>query len=154
MVPGFAVFLADGEPAPFRHILAIVDRSDGPISGLLAYAAVAVADTAGAQLDILVIGDVGREPPHRGRARDPGHQPGAGALRRRRRACATPRRLPVTWITAASVEDLWRVVSDQLSQHDYDLVIDDLGDVSLARVGLKDAVERDPGRRRGRARSR
>ena len=62
VVPGFAVFLADGEPAPFRHILAIVDRSDGPISGLLAWAAVAVADTAGAQLDILVIGDAGENP--------------------------------------------------------------------------------------------
>ena len=33
------------------------------------------------------------------------------------------------------MKDLWRVVSDQLSQHDYDLVIDDLGDVSLSRIG-------------------
>jgi hypothetical protein len=63
VVPGFAVFLADGDPAPFGHILAIVDRSDGPISGLLAHAAVAVADTAGAQLDILIIGDE-HENPH------------------------------------------------------------------------------------------
>ena len=33
------------------------------------------------------------------------------------------------------------MVSDQLSQHDYDLVIDDLGDVSLARVGLRTTIQ-------------
>ncbi len=139
VVPGFAVFLADGHPAPFRHILAIVDRSDGPISGLLAYAAVAVASTAGAQLDILVIGDVG-ENPHTEEELDTlvisrEQELYDSAVERARRE-----QLPVTWITAASVGNLWQVVSDQFSQHDYDLVIDDLGDVSLTRVGLKDSV--------------
>jgi murein DD-endopeptidase MepM/ murein hydrolase activator NlpD len=134
VVPGFAVFLADGDPPPFRHILAIVDRSDGPISGLLAYAAVAVADTSGAQLDILIIGDE-HENPHTEDELEAlivsrEQELYDAAVQRAQR-----QGLVVTWITAASVTDLWKVVSDQLSQHDYDLVIDDLGDVSLARLG-------------------
>ncbi len=140
VVPGFAVFLADGEPPPFRHILAVVDRSDGPISGLLAYAAVAVADTAGAKLDILVIGDVDENLHTEAKLDtlviDREQELYDAAVER-----ARGQGLDVTWITAASVKDLWRVVSDQLSQHDYDLVIDDLGDVSLARVGLKQTVD-------------
>ena len=126
VVPGFAVFLADGEPPPFRHILAVVDRSDGPISGLLAYAAVAVADTAGAKLDILVIGDVDEDLHTEAKLDtlviDREQELYDAAVER-----ARGQGLDVTWITAASVKDLWRVVSDQLSQHDYDLVIDDLG---------------------------
>lgn len=141
VVPGFAVFLADGDPAPFRHILAIVDRSDGPISGLLAYAAVAVADTAGAQLDILVIGD-GDEDPH---SEDELESLVISRERELYDAAVERARgqgVAVTWMTAASVKDLWRVISDQLSQHDYDLVIDDLGDVSLARLGMTDTAGR------------
>jgi murein DD-endopeptidase MepM/ murein hydrolase activator NlpD len=134
VVPGFAVFLADGDPPPFRHILAIVDRSDGPISGLLAFAAVAVADSAGAQLDVLVIGDE-YENPHTEDELEAlivsrEQELYDAAVQRAQREG-----LAVTWITAASVRDLWKVVADQLSQHDYDLVIDDLGDVSLARLG-------------------
>ena len=114
VVPGFAVFLADGEPAPFRHILAIVDRSDGPISGLLAYAAVAVADTAGAQLDILVIGDAGENPHTEDELEtlviNREQELYDAAVER-----ARGQGLAVTWITAASVKDLWRVVSDQIS---------------------------------------
>jgi murein DD-endopeptidase MepM/ murein hydrolase activator NlpD len=134
VVPGFAVFLADGDPPPFRHILAIVDRSDGPISGLLAFAAVAVADSAGAQLDVLVIGDE-YENPHTEDELEAlivsrEQELYDAAVQRAQREG-----LAVTWITAASVRDLWKVVADQISQHDYDLVIDDLGDVSLARLG-------------------
>lgn len=135
VVPGFAVFLAEGELAPFRHILAIVDRSDGPISGLLAYAAVAIADTAGAQLDILVIGDAGEnlhtEDELETLVINREQELYDAAVDR-----ARTQGLSVTWITATS-RDLWRVVSDQVAQHDYDLVIDDLGDVSLARLGLR-----------------
>jgi murein DD-endopeptidase MepM/ murein hydrolase activator NlpD len=139
VVPGFAVFLADGQPAPFRRILAIVDRSDGPISGLLAYAAVAVADTAGAQLDILIVGDADENPHSEDELE-------ALVISREQElydaavARARGEGLAVTWITAASVKDLWRVVADQLSQHDYDLVIDDLGAVSLARIGVRDSA--------------
>lgn len=141
VVPGFAVFLADGDPAPFRHILAIVDRSDGPISGLLAYAAVAVADTAGAQLDILVIGDEGEDPHTEDELES------LVISRERELYDAAVERaqgegVAVTWMTAASVKDLWRVISDQLSQHDYDLVIDDLGDVYLTRLGMTDTAGR------------
>ena len=139
VVPGFAVFLADGEPAPFSRILAIVDRSDGPISGLLAYAAVAVADTAGAHLDILVIGDAG-ENPHSEDELETLVINREQELYDAAVARARAEGLTVTWITAASVKDLWRVVADQISQHDYDLVIDDLGDVSLSRLGRKDTA--------------
>ena len=139
VVPGFAVFLADGEPAPFSRILAIVDRSDGPISGLLAYAAVAVADTAGAQLDILVIGDAG-ENPHSEDELETLVINREQELYDAAVARARAEGLTATWITAASVKDLWRVVADQISQHDYDLVIDDLGDVSLSRIGMKDTA--------------
>ncbi len=139
VVPGFAVFLANGEPAPFRRILAIVDRSDGPISGLLAFAAVAVADTAGAHLDILVIGDAGENPHSEDELETliiSREQELYDAAVERARGEG----LAVTWITAASVKDLWRVVSDQLSQHDYDLVIDDLGDISLSRMGMRNTA--------------
>jgi murein DD-endopeptidase MepM/ murein hydrolase activator NlpD len=139
IVPGFAVFLAGGQPAPFRHILAIVDRSDGPISGLLAYAAVAVADTAGAQLDILIVGDAG-ENPHSEDELESLVISREQELYDAAVARARGEGLAVTWITAASVADLWSVVADQLSQHDYDLVIDDLGDVSLARIGVRDTA--------------
>ena len=139
VVPGFAVFLADGDPAPFSRILAIVDRSDGPISGLLAYAAVAVADTAGAQLDILVIGDAG-ENPHSEDELETLVINREQELYDAAVARARAEGLTVTWITAASVKDLWRVVADQVSQHDYDLVIDDLGDVSLSRMGMRDTA--------------
>ncbi len=129
-LPGFAVFLADGEPAPFRRILAIVDRRQGPSSGLAAHAAVAIADTAGAELDVLVLGAEGE------------HLSSVDseellAISREQelfeRAVARARAADFTtnWIPAVGVSDPWTVISDQLSQHEYDLVIDDLGDVSL-----------------------
>ncbi len=138
-VPGFAVFLADGEPPPFRRILAIVDRSGGPVSGLLAYAAVAVADSARAHLDILVIG-AQDENPHTEDKLDSISISREQELYDKAVARAKAQNVDYDWITAASVTDIWPVIADQLSQHDYDLVIDDLGDVSLARVRMRDAV--------------
>lgn len=138
-VPGFGVLLADGEPPPFRRILAIVDRSGGPVSGLLAYAAVAVADSAGAHLDVLVIG-AQDENPHTEDKLDSISISREQELYDTAVARAKAQNLDHDWITAASVTDIWPVIADQLSQHDYDLVIDDLGDVSLARVGMRDAV--------------
>jgi murein DD-endopeptidase MepM/ murein hydrolase activator NlpD len=139
-IPGFAVFLADGDPTPFRRILAIVDQRYGDMSGLLAYIGVAVADTAGAQLDILVIGAdaddlhsedefemlaISREKELYDRAVDRGLASG----------------IRVEWIPAAGVVDPWLVIRDQLSQHDYDLVLDDLGDVFLGgREGVPRTV--------------
>ena len=136
-LPGFAVFLADGEPAAFQRILAIVDRRSGPISGLLAHAAVAVADTARAVLDVLVIGA-------RGEALASEDRTDLLAINReeelldRAVARAVESGLTVNWLPAAEVTDPWLVVRDQLSQHDYDLVVDDLGDLQLGgRLGLK-----------------
>ncbi|MGB7983248.1 MAG: peptidoglycan DD-metalloendopeptidase family protein [Candidatus Nanopelagicales bacterium] len=129
-LPGFAVFLADGQPAPFRRILAIVDRRQGPISGLAAHAAVAVADTTGAVLDVLVLGAQGEQLTSE-------DQDELLAISREQelwqRAVARARAADFTtnWIPAVGVDDAWPVIADQLSQHDYDLVIDDLGDVSL-----------------------
>ena len=150
VVPGFAVFLADGEPAPVpahpgdRRSQRRA-RSPGSWPGRRSpsrtrpapswtswsSAMPARTRTPRMKLETLVINreqelyDAAVE-----RARGQG--------------------LAVTWITAASVKDLWRVVSDQLSQHDYDLVIDDLGDVSLARVGLRTTIQGTLGRRCGR----
>ncbi len=138
-VPGFAVFLADGDPPPFRRILAIVDRSGGPVSGLLAYAGVAVADSAGAHLDVLVIG-AQDENPHTEDLLDSISISREQELYDQAIARAKAKNIDYDWITAASVTDIWPVIADQLSQHDYDLVIDDLGDVSLARVRMREAV--------------
>ncbi len=139
-LPGFAVFLADGEPAPFRRILAIVDRRQGPISGLAVHAAVAVADTAGAVLDVLVLGAEGEQ-------LTSDDQDELLAISREKelwqRAIARARAADFTtnWIPAVGVDDAWSVITDQLSQHDYDLVIDDLGDVSLdGRIGRDRAL--------------
>ena len=140
-LPGFAVFLADGEPRPFRRILAIVDQRDGPMSGLLAYAGVALADDSDAELDILVIGARGNDPADRDEvdmlAVSREHELFDRAVARARTSRAN-----VNWIPAAEVVNPWWVVRDQLSQYDYDLVIDDLGDVSLGgRQGLAQTIE-------------
>ena len=138
--PGFAVLLTDGNRGPLQHILAIVNRSDGPVSGLAVYAAVAVADVAGAQLDILVIGSED-ENPHTEDELD------ILVINREQElfdaavARAEDRGVRVNWITAASVTDVWPVVADQLTQHDYDLVIDDLGNVSLAKVRRRASIQ-------------
>lgn len=128
---GFGVILAEGEPQPFRRILAIVDRGSSQVSGLGAYFAVAVAIRAGASLDILVVGapedpeldpeanvellDVNREEELFQRARDMARESG----------------LEHTYLTAS--DDPWTTISDALATGQYDLVVDDLGDVSLGR---------------------
>lgn len=128
---GFGVLLAEGEPAPFRRILAIVDRGSSQVSGLGAYFAVAVAIRAGAALDILVVGapdepeldpdskvdliDVNREEELFQRARDMARESG----------------LEHTYLTAS--DDPWTMISGLLEEEEYDLVVDDLGDVSLGR---------------------
>jgi murein DD-endopeptidase MepM/ murein hydrolase activator NlpD len=105
-----------------------------------ALAAMRASTEPGNELDILVIGDAG-ENPHSEEELE------VLAINREQElydaaiARARGHALPVTWITSASVKDLWKVVSNQLTQHDYDLVIEDLGDVSLRRVGLKSAVD-------------
>lgn len=139
-IPGYAVLLADGEPGPFRRILAIVDRRGGPMSGLLAYVGVALAGTAGADLDILVIGDEHED---------------LGSLDResllainreqelyeRARARAREVGLNASIIPVSGAADPWLVIADQLSYHDYDLVIDDLGAISLSRGRIAQGVE-------------
>ncbi len=133
-VPGFAVFLADGQPAPFRRMLAIVDRRSGPMSGLLAYVGIAAADRAGAELDILVIGadgeelnsdderdmlEVSRERELYMRAVERGRESG----------------ITVNWL-AATGSDPWPVIANQIAGGRYDLVIDDLGAVRLGQRSL------------------
>jgi murein DD-endopeptidase MepM/ murein hydrolase activator NlpD len=129
-VPGFAVFLADGEPAPFRRILGIVDTSSAPISGLAANVAVALADTAGAILDVIVVGPEG-------------HADGIDdelellAINREQElfeqavARAEARDLDVRFLPASGADDPWTLVRDQLGYRSYDLVICGLGDLSL-----------------------
>lgn len=129
-MPGFAVFLAEGEVEPFTRILAIVDRRHGPTSGLLAHTAVSVAEASGAALDVLVIAAHGED-------LNVEDETETLAINRERelydRAVqrAQAARLDVRWLTAAGVADTWTLVSNQLTQHHYSLIIDDLGDVSL-----------------------
>jgi murein DD-endopeptidase MepM/ murein hydrolase activator NlpD len=129
-LPGFAVFLTDGDPPPFRRVMAIVDRRAGPVSGLLFYAAVAVAATAGAVLDVLVL----KAP---GRAGTAGGEDDLLAVSREQelydRALERSRNanLTINWMAAEPTAKPWDLVTDQLAQRPYDLVIDDLGDVSL-----------------------
>jgi murein DD-endopeptidase MepM/ murein hydrolase activator NlpD len=140
-IAGFAVLLADGEPRPFERILAIVDRRGGPISGLLAYMGVVMTQRAGAQLDILVIG-----------AEDEDLAADAGTdallvinrereLYDRARELAREVGLSPTYITASTTEDPWAVVESVLASGSYDLVIDDLGAISLGRGRVKRNVE-------------
>ncbi|HEX6887335.1 MAG TPA: M23 family metallopeptidase [Candidatus Nanopelagicales bacterium] len=140
-VPGFAIFLAQDDPAPFRRILAVVDHSRGAVSGLAAYAAVAVAATASAELDVIVIGseDLSVQEDDElallaiNRERD---------LFERAVARARDDGVPVQFLPASGVADPWALVHDQLAQHDYDLVIDDLGDLSLGpRLRRQEAID-------------
>jgi len=133
-IPGFAVFLVDGEPPPFARILSIVDHRQGALSGLATYVGVAVAATAGAHIDVLVIGDEG-EAIHSELEEDLLAVNRETELFERARTRAREARLSIDWLPAGAVADAWSVIADQLSQHDYDLVIHDLGEVSLGRRG-------------------
>ena len=132
-IPGFAVILADGDPRPFRRILAIGDRSAGPISGLLAYIAVAVADRAGADIDILMLGRDDDTGPIDSLSQLAVNREQELLDRARARAAASG--IEATWISLTTDADPWAVITDQIGQHDYDLIIDDLGDVALSRLG-------------------
>lgn len=129
-VPGFAVFLAEGEVPPISRILAIVDRRHGAISGLLAHTAVTMAIAAGAELDVLVIAAHGED-------LNVEDELDTLAVNRERQmyddavATAAQHRLRVRWLTAAGVGDTWTLVNNQMTQQHYDLIIDDLGDLSL-----------------------
>lgn len=142
-LPGFGMLLTAGEAGPFRRILAIIDRGTGPTSGLLAYAAVGVASASGAVLDFLVIASHGEDI-------SSDDEIEALAISRERELyeaaieMSVAQSVETNWITAGAVADKWLVVTDQMSQHAYDLVIDDLGDVTLGgrvrRGGNLDAV--------------
>jgi murein DD-endopeptidase MepM/ murein hydrolase activator NlpD len=132
-VPGFAVFLADGEPRPIRRILAIADRRCGPISGLLTHVAVTIAEASGAAVDTLVLdrGDVEITPDEQGRFWEINREQELfdAAMQRAADHGVRLTRIPVT------TDDPWLVITNQLDTCGYDLVIDDLGDVSLGRRG-------------------
>jgi murein DD-endopeptidase MepM/ murein hydrolase activator NlpD len=129
-VPGFAVFLADGEPPPFRRILGIVDTCSAPVSGLAAHVAVTLADTADAILDVIVIGPEGR-------AEQSDDELELLAINREQElfeqavALANARGVDVRFVSASGADHSWTLVRDQLGYRDYDLVICGLGDLSL-----------------------
>jgi murein DD-endopeptidase MepM/ murein hydrolase activator NlpD len=129
-VPGFGVFLANGEPAPFRRILGIVDAGTAPVSGLAAHVAVSLADAAGAILDVIVIGPEG----HAAAAAD---ERELLAVNREQElfdqavALAERSGLDVRFVPASGADQPWTLVRDQLGYREYDLVICGLGDVSL-----------------------
>jgi murein DD-endopeptidase MepM/ murein hydrolase activator NlpD len=140
-IPGFAVLLADGEPAPLQRILAIVDRRSGATSGLLTHVAVTLAEVSGAAIDTLVLDSEHAEisPDDRGRYWQVDREEGLFEAAMQRAADNGVRltRIPV------ATEDPWLVITDQLSTHSYDLVLDDLGQVRLGgRWGTDRTVQR------------
>lgn len=145
--PGFAVLIAGETTRPWRRALAIIDRSTGPISGFMAFIATVVAEKTGAELDILVLGAPGEEIA----ADDESDNVAINreqeyyqeALLRAREAGIDP-----NWITVTDPGDKWAVVQSQLSSGDYDLVIDEIGDVAIGgglRRGLRIEDATGPG---------
>jgi murein DD-endopeptidase MepM/ murein hydrolase activator NlpD len=136
-IPGFAVLLADGQPRPIRRILAIADRRSGPISGLLTHIAVLVAEATGAAVDTLVLDteDADIAPDDRGRywQIDREEELFEAAMQRAADNDVQLTRIPVT------TADPWLVITNQLQHGEYDLIIDDLGQV---RLGGRRGVER------------
>jgi murein DD-endopeptidase MepM/ murein hydrolase activator NlpD len=141
-VPGFAVLLANPEGREIRRILAVIDRSEGNLSGMLVLAAVAAAITTRAQLDVLLIGAPGetldgeksRESLTVARAKEMFE-------RAQRLAADAPER--ANWIVAEHVPDRTALVVDQARSGGYDLVMDDLGSVKLGgRMGRGGRLKR------------
>jgi len=139
-VPGYAILLTEGKPRPFERILAVVDRRGGPISGLLAYFGVEVTHRAGAQLDILVIGSGGEQLDSDAGATELLAIDRELELYERARQRAREVGLSPTFITASSTEDPWTVIRQVMAEGDYDLVIDDLGSISLGRGRLQRSI--------------
>ncbi len=105
------------------------------------HAAVSVAAIAGASLDVLILGAAGED-------LDSDDERGSLVVNREREMYekaverATEAELDVTWITVEEAVYPWAIVRDQLKSGDYDLVIDDLGDVSLgSRLRLTQNLE-------------
>lgn len=140
-IPGFAVLLADGEARPIRRILAIADRRTGPISGLLTHIAVLVAEATGAAVDTLVLDTEHADiiPDEKGRywQVDREEELFEAAMQR-----AADNHVQLTRIPATTA-DPWLVITNQLQHVDYDLVIDDLGQVRLGgRLGVPRTLQR------------
>jgi murein DD-endopeptidase MepM/ murein hydrolase activator NlpD len=135
-LPGFAVLLTSPDPTRIGRILAIVDRSDGPPSGLLALAAVAAAEATGAAVDVLVIGAPDEELDSTAtpetvlrvaRDKDLYEQ----AMRRSASLGARG-----NWMFVDHVDSRVQLVRDVLAAHEYDLIVDDLGNINLGgRMG-------------------
>ncbi len=141
-LPGFAVLFTGRRGRPVRRILAIVDRTDGQPSGFLVLAAVVAAQATGAQIDVLLMDSPEtsvttpsrlREAVHVTREKDFHDQ----AIRR-----AEESGIEARWITVEGVTDKPAVVLEQLAEADYDLVIDDLGSITLGgRLGRSRRIE-------------
>ena len=137
IIPGFAVLLTDRADRPVRRILAIADQRSDAISGLSAQVAVSVAERTGAILDVLVLN--GREPSSVASPTDLLAVNREQELFDRAVQRAKDQSVTVNWLPASDMVDPWLVIADQLGQEDYDLVIDDLGQV---RLGGSRGVER------------
>lgn len=128
-LPGFGVLLTTAQATPVRRILAVIHPADRPVSGLLSYCAEVVAERSGAVIDMLVLGTPGTE--LSAEAEDNLVIAREQELYEEARLSAAEAGLEVNWITVGEVSDPWVVILDHLGRAQYDLVIDDLGDVAI-----------------------
>lgn len=129
-LPGFGVLLTAGQMSQIRRILAVVHPADRPMSGLLSYCAEVVAERSAAVIDVLVLGTPGVELSTES-AEDNLVVAREQELYEEARQNAAEAGIEVNWITVGEVSDPWVVIADHLDREQYDLVIDDLGDVSI-----------------------
>jgi hypothetical protein len=136
-LPGFAALFVGAEPRPIRRILTIVDRADGQPSGLLVLVAVASAQATGADLDVLLLGAPGEVVPTPKGVKDAVHVTRDKDLYEQALRRATESGIRANWIAVEDVADKRGLVLEQIAEGDYDLVIDDLGSVSLREAGAR-----------------
>ncbi len=141
-MPGFAVLFANSEEREIRRILAVIDRSEGNLSGLMVLAGVSAAIATGAHLDVLLLGAPGEQI-------DEDHARASLSVSRAKELFERAQRLAAdspetaTWIVVEHVPDRVGIVLDQVRAGDYDLVMDDLGSVKLGgRMGRGGRLKR------------
>lgn len=129
-IPGFGVLLVGPGGRAYQRILIIADRTHGPMSGLLMYMATMVGARTGAIMDVLVIGGPGEDV-----AAD--DEFAALAVNREEHFLAAAQELAdqsgvtINWLAAVEVTDSVALVTEQLQREQYDLVIDDIGDLAV-----------------------
>jgi murein DD-endopeptidase MepM/ murein hydrolase activator NlpD len=144
--PGVAMLVMDESRADksYERVLAVVDPMGPDSSGLLAWAAIGLAVTVGAELDVLVLG-VPEAAPMTSREARLSYLPTGrnGDLLRLGLARADELGLAPTWIAGGSDLTKHESIARQLSSGRYDVVVDDLGGLRVRkRFGKRRDIKR------------